>query len=271
MTLQGHDLAILTARFGAARFGASRFGFIPCPEDVKGSGAVEPGEYVWKEETVPSQEVETDWTLVAEDCVCRKLCKLALGTVVPSDDPVIENDSVTFTVPLTGVVGLVSGVTRVHWGDGQHDKEIVPLLTDGNLTFTHTYLAAGSYTVEFVVHDERGCTATKTLPVTVITLTPLSASFVIDIDGQGAIGGASPQTTGMTLTPTVGGGSGHYSYAWRVWNEYTEPLYTSTAAIPYFDPDQPSCCLGQATLVVTDTVTLLTVNAGPESWNWNCI
>lgn len=66
MALAENDLAILTARFGCARFGASRFGFIPCPEDVHGTGAVEPGEYIWKEVKPPT----TAWQLITEDCVC---------------------------------------------------------------------------------------------------------------------------------------------------------------------------------------------------------
>jgi hypothetical protein len=66
VALQENDLAILTARFGCARFGASRFGFIPCPEDVHGSGAEEPGEYIWKEVKPPT----TAWQLITEDCVC---------------------------------------------------------------------------------------------------------------------------------------------------------------------------------------------------------
>jgi hypothetical protein len=79
MALAKHDLALLSARFATARFGASRFGFIPCPEDVHGLGTDEPGEYVWKEEPVASQEEVTEWTLQQENCVCRDLCTLALG------------------------------------------------------------------------------------------------------------------------------------------------------------------------------------------------
>jgi hypothetical protein len=82
--IQQHDLALLTARWGAARFGASRFGFIPCPEDVLGLGADEPGAYVWTEQTPESQIVDTVWTLQNEDCSCRQLCTLELANITGS-------------------------------------------------------------------------------------------------------------------------------------------------------------------------------------------
>lgn len=61
MALEGIDLAILSARLGVARLGASRLGFYPC--EVESTGATEPGEYVWKEQTLP----ETQWEL-DDDC-----------------------------------------------------------------------------------------------------------------------------------------------------------------------------------------------------------
>lgn len=52
MGLSGRDLAILTARAGCARAGASRAGFTP--NEVESTGKSEPGEYVWKEEELPT-------------------------------------------------------------------------------------------------------------------------------------------------------------------------------------------------------------------------
>lgn len=269
-TLQDNDLAILTARFGCARFGASRFGFVPCPEDVEGLGAEEPGEYIWKEEFPP----ETAWTLVTEDCVCRNLCTLALG-VITIDDPIVEDALVTAAVTLSGVLGQVEGIARINWGDGRHDESPEALLVDGSFGFNGHYHVPGNYTITITITDERGCEATATLAVTVGALTALDASFIIDIDGQGATGGVGVAEVNMTLTPTVTGGSGNYSYAWTVWNEYTSeiaPDFTSTDEIPVFTPI-PSCCVGQATLTVTDTSTMLTVDVGPNfwDWNWNCV
>lgn len=270
MALQGTDLAILTARFGCARFGASRFGFVPCPEDVMGTGTDEPGEYIYKEVQPPV----TEWTLVGEDCVCRQLCTLALGTITLSDPTPQEDVNVTATVALSGVLGLVSGIARINWGDGNHDEQQFTLLEDGNIQFTDHYHVAGDYTITITVTDERGCEAEATLDVTVGALAALEASFVIDLNGQGATGGTGVESTGMTLTPTVSGGSGSYSYAWTVWNESgseIDPLHTSTDEVPVFPPDTPTTCVGQATLVVTDTLTMLTVEVGPENWDWDCI
>lgn len=269
MTLRSNDLALLTARFGVARFGASRFGFIPCPEDVEGAGNDEPGEYIWREVPLPT----TDWTLDAEDCVCRNLCTLELGSITLSDPSPLEDVNVTATVPLSGVVGTVDGIARIDWGDGRHDQSNEAPLEDGDIEFTGHYHTAGDYTITITVTDERGCETSNTLDVTVGALPPLSASFVIDIDGQGATGGVGGNNVDMTLTPTVSGGSGSYSYAWTVWNEYTSegsPLYTSTDEIPVFNPVDSSC-IGQAILVVTDTGTMLTFEVGPENWDWNCI
>jgi hypothetical protein len=269
MALADNDLAILSARFGVARFGASRFGFVPCPEDVEGLGHDEPGEYIWKEEHPPI----TEWTLVEEDCVCRNLCTLALGTITLDDPTPLEDVDVTASVTLSGVIGEVDGIARINWGDGRHDESVETPLVDGVLQFTGHYHVSGDYTITIEVTDERGCEASVTLPVTVGVLTPLDATFVIDIDGQGATGGTGVPGVNMTLTPTVTGGSGNYSYAWTVWNENTSegsPLFTSTDEIPIHTP-VPTCCVGQATLTVTDTSTMLTFDVGPNNWDWNCI
>jgi hypothetical protein len=167
VTLQNHDLALLTARWGAARFGATRFGFIPCPEDVLGEGADEPGAYVWTEQTPESQIVETVWTLQNEDCACRQLCTLAVATMSTSPNPPTQDASFTLTVPLSGVLGSVSGIVRVHWGDGQHETHDVETLADGDLEYTHIYDSTGAKTISVDLTDERGCRVEKTLAVTV--------------------------------------------------------------------------------------------------------
>ena len=107
-------------------------------------------------------------------------------------------------------------------------------------------------------------------------LEPLEASFTIDVNGQGPSGGQGAQTTGWTGDSTVTGGSGSYTYAWTVWNESSSegaPLYTSTSADPNFPPSIPATCIGQAKLVVTDTVTLESVTVGPSvnDWDWDCV
>lgn len=103
---------------------------------------------------------------------------------------------------------------------------------------------------------------------------PMEGSFTIDVNGAGPSGGNGAQSTGWTGTPTITGGSGSFTYAWKVWNEYTSegsPLYTSTDEVANFPPDIDSTCNGETTLVVTDTVTELTLELGPESWDWDCI
>jgi len=183
--IQNHDLALTTARFGAGRFGASRFGFIPCPEDVLGADdPTDPGLYVWTEETPESQIEETVWTLENEDCACRSLCTLAIATMTTDPSPPNVGQTVTLTVPLSGVLGNISGVVRVHWGDGQHDTVEVEDLADGNLEYSHIYDTAGAKTITVDVTDERGCRTEKTLAVTVGTATQVYFTWIQNAESQ---------------------------------------------------------------------------------------
>lgn len=253
MGLQGTDLAILTARFGCARFGASRFGFIPCPEDVTGAGTVEPGEYIYRETKPPT----TAWTLVNEDCVCRNLCTLALGTLTPSESPIYEDDSFDLTVSLTGVKGLVDGIARVAWGDTTHDEYRYEPLVDGTLTFSHAYNYAGSYTITVVVTDERGCDVTATLPVTAQLPSTLAVSFVMDPDPNlVSVDVATP----ITFTPTVTPGVPPYTYDW----DFGDGTAHSTDEIPihtYSDPATGGTYTAELTVtdadaqIATDSIT----------------
>lgn len=273
MGIQGNDLALLTARFGCARFGASRFGFVPCPEDVRGADSDEPGEYIWREETPPSQEVPTPWELVSEDCVCRNLCTLALADLAVSESP-RAGVEFGFTANLSGVLGEVGGVVTVAWGDGQHDKTTETTLANGELSFTHTYREAGSYTITLKAHDERGCTVTGTLEVTAGALDPLAGDF------EAVASGALDVDSGtLTLTPSITGGSGSYGYAWSAWTEYGgsegSPAFTDTDEVglwtPLYDIAASGICSGNAKLIVTDLETMEQLVIGPKSWDWWCV
>jgi hypothetical protein len=117
----------------------------------------------------------------------------------------------------------------------------------------------------------------------------LDITFNVDIDGNGPYGSHQPNDDGiMTLTPSVVGGSGTYTYEWLIYNENTSsgaPLTTSTSALPVIDLTTvvgSTSCGGQVLLHVTDSITLqeqFTVtsdNMGsfggdPYSWDWTCI
>ena len=212
MGLQGSDLALLTARFGAGRFGASRFGFIPCPEDVEGVGNDEPGEYIWREVKPPT----TEWTIVGEDCVCRNLCTLALSVITLDDATPVEDQDITASVTLSGVLGLVDGIARINWGDGKHDESQEMPLEDGVIQFTNHYHAVGDYTITVTVWDERGCEVSETLAVTVgagFSVTVVAEPQIDSPSGQAevlffytVVGGVAPYT--YLLTWTGGGDAG---------------------------------------------------------------
>lgn len=215
MTLEKHDLALMTARFGACRFGATRFGFIPCPEDVVGPPDVDPGLYVWREQTPESQIVDTVWALQNEDCTCRDLCTLVIATMSVSPSPALRDVVATITIPLGGVLGLVSGVIRLHWGDGQHDEYVVETLESGSLQYPHTYDVDGDYTISVDITDERGCRAEKALAVTVAAGTTVSGLISFIADGQPICPGTTVHlindTTPADVT-TVTDGSGNYLF-----------------------------------------------------------
>jgi hypothetical protein len=204
VALADNDLALLSARFGVARFGASRFGFVPCPEDVEGVGHDEPGEYIWKEEHPPV----TEWTLVNEDCVCQNLCTLALGTITLDDPTPVEDVDVTASVTLSGVIGQVSGLARINWGDGRHDESAEDPLSDGVLQFTGHYHVPGDYTITITVTDERGCVVVNTLDVVVASPSTLDVIYIM----TPAL--AWNSTDPITFTPTVTPGVPPYTYDW---------------------------------------------------------
>lgn len=146
MALAENDLAILTARFGCARFGASRFGFIPCPEDVHGPGAEEPGEYIWKEVKPPT----TAWQLITEDCVCGQ-APVALFTMSGVSDPPppptptsTVNGTVTYDDPggptIWVGINVAMTVDGVPWPAGD-------AITDGFGVYTFTGVPAGDVAV----------------------------------------------------------------------------------------------------------------------------
>lgn len=264
MALQGNDLAILSARFGVARFGASRFGFVPCPEDVKGAGTDEPGEYIWKEDALPT----TDWTLVNEDCVCRNLCTLVLGTPSPNPASIAVDIPVTVSTALSGVLGKIEGIARINWGDGGHDQQALEPMEDGNFEFTHTYYVAGTYTITVRVHDERGCEATATLGVTVTDMVA-DFSVVLSENGPGLPGPGS--SWDVVSTPVITGGSGNYSYAWSGWDSdhggsEGAPDFTDVIEIFSFNSIW-ELAAGGIKLIVTDIDTTQVVETPVKPWS----
>jgi hypothetical protein len=150
MALAEDDLAILTARFGSARFGASRFGFIPCPEDVHGSGAQEPGEYIWKEVRPPT----TTWTLLTENCVCGQSA-VAPGLSVSVLAVMVESvgsgvAKVQFTYTITGGSGIYTySLSWVGGGGGGPNTFLDP-----TITFTGTPLGFESISWNLDVLDD---------------------------------------------------------------------------------------------------------------------
>src|SRR5690606_38751143 len=92
----------------------------------------------------------------------------------------------------------VSGNTyKWYFGDGNHSTSQDP---------THSYAAAGTYTVKQVITSNKGCKDSTTLVVTV-TETPTDASFTINNDKQCLDGNSFTFTSTST-------GAAPLSYKW---------------------------------------------------------
>lgn len=212
MGLRDDDLAILSARVGVARFGASRFGFYP--DDVEGSGTEEPGEYIWKEDKPPT----TLWTLQSLYSFCGER-PTALFT---SSSCASVDSAITFTDASTPT----DSVSYWYWtfGDGDDSYDQNP---------SHTYSAAGAYTVTLYVSGPRG-SASYSATISVITL-----SIAADNETPAA-------DEDVNFTSTVVGGVEPYTYAW----DFGDELGDSSEENPTYA--YPSAGSYVATLTVTD-------------------
>ena len=149
MSLQGTDLALVSARIGVARIGAFRLGF--APDDVEGPGTVGPGEYGWQE--VKPEDDGQDWDLMTPWSMC------APPPVAISDLP---NKAVISGLPavfydLSTPIGEIT-FWRWTFGDGGESDQQNP---------THTYVYPGTYTVRLYIASPRGSSMTTgTLTVT---------------------------------------------------------------------------------------------------------
>jgi hypothetical protein len=185
--LKGTDLALLTARFGRMRFGAFRFGF--CPEDVEGTGTVEPGDYAWRE-VVPEDDGE-EWHVVDAWSMCAEKCVAAFQT---DPGPAVVGVAFGF-YDMTTPTGEA---TYWHWdfGDGHSSDEQNP---------THVYTHPGTFTVTFYSSSPRGmCSTAQVLTAVRLKVTFTWVAFWGDGKGKGV----------CDLFSTVTGGTPPYVYLW---------------------------------------------------------
>ena len=177
--ISGTDLALTTARVGAARVGSFRVGFIPCA--TTGPGSPWFGEYIWDELKPPT----TQWTLLTEDCVCGQHPEASFSNVLCNAvGPVAFTDTST----------PIGEITSWYWdfGDGGTSTDQNP---------THVY-AAGFFTVTLYVSGEKG-TGSATGYVSVMSALVASAD-------------PSPVDQGADVTFDAGfsGGLAPYTYLW---------------------------------------------------------
>ena len=117
--ISGTDLALTTARVGAARVGSFRVGFIPCA--TTGPGSPWFGEYIWDELKPPT----TQWTLLTEDCVCGQHPDAAFTMMGISNPP--------------PVMSLSAGAAPNPASVGQ-DVTFTPILAGGLAPYTYQWM-----------------------------------------------------------------------------------------------------------------------------------
>jgi len=137
VSLQGTDLALLSARVGVARIGAFRLGF--APDDVEGVGTVGPGEYAWQEikpeDDGQEWELMTPWSMcamppVADFTMAGPVTSTVTGHVEYNDGQL--HDWVGIDVTMT--------VDGVPWPGG-------PAVTDGGGIYTFLNVPDGNINV----------------------------------------------------------------------------------------------------------------------------
>ena len=177
--ISGTDLALTTARVGAARVGSFRVGFIPCA--TTGPGSPWFGEYVWDELKPPT----TQWTLLTEDCVCGQHPEASFSNVLCN-----AVGPVTFTDTSTPA----DEITSWFWdfGDGGTSTDQNP---------THVY-AEGFFTVTLYVSGDKG--------------TGSATGYVSVMSALVATAAPNPTSVGqdVTFTPAFTGGLAPYTYQW---------------------------------------------------------
>ena len=155
MSLQGTDLALVSARIGVARIGAFRLGF--APDDVEGPGTVGPGEYGWQE--VKPEDDGQDWDLMTPWSMCA-------APPVASFTNAPEPQTVNLAVAFTDTSTPTGEITFWRWefGDGQSSDVQNP---------THFYSHVGVYTARLWISSPRGSSnATGTVTIIAVVLFP---------------------------------------------------------------------------------------------------
>jgi hypothetical protein len=137
----------------------------------------------------------------------------------------------TFTVSPSGVTGSFSA--SINWGDGGTSSGTVtfnPITGQYTVAGTHTYAAAGGFTISLTVQNPLAGTAATTDPITVRYPTPTLTSISPNQVGQGS-------ASALTISVT---GAGFYPQSVVDWNgtalatTYVSPT-SLTATIPAAD------------------------------------
>jgi len=162
VSLQGTDLALVSARVGVARIGAFRLGF--APDDVEGPGTVGPGEYGWQE--VKPEDDGEDWELMTPWSMCAPP---PAASFTDAPDPADVGQFVSFADTSTPT----GEITFWHWtfGDGAESDDQNP---------SHAYARSGTYTVRLYIASPRG--SSMAIGTVVVGITIVQGTVTFDPD-----------------------------------------------------------------------------------------
>ena len=185
------------------------------------------------------------------------------GTVVAGTP---FNLSATFTDP--GGATDAPWAWTIAWGDGA--TQTGSAASVGAITASHTYAAAGPFTVQVSVTDKDGGTGSDQAAVTVLASPPPNQAPIANPGG--------PYSADATVAFTGAGSSDPdnnlpLTYAWTFGDGATgsgvSPSHTYAAAGTYSARLVVTDALGLASALVSTTVTIAnvapTVNAGPDA------
>ena len=220
MSLQGTDLALVSARIGVARIGAFRLGF--APDDVEGPGTVGPGEYGWQE--VKPEDDGQDWDLMTPWSMCAPP---PVASFTDAPDPASAGQTVQFTDTSTPT----GEITFWRWtfGDGAESDAQNP---------THAYAHNGTYTVRLWISSPRGSSSA----VGTVTIVSTVVQGTIFDDSALAYPGAAVElcdTLNVIQETTITDAAGFYRFvdptvtwgdgeAFKIWARSTGPGQSDT-------------------------------------------
>ena len=176
------------------------------------------------------------------------------GTLTVTPGPVKIGTSVTASVPFADVGTNDTHTATVNWGDTTTAGSVTETLGSGTASGTHSYSAAGLYTVSVTVTDDDAGTVTATAPTYLVVYNPNQ----VTVTGSGTF--ASPSgayTPDNPIDPDVTG-TAFFSFS----AVYPTPLSTVPVGTTIFSFTAP----GLGLFVSNATAWMVVTNGNTQGY-----